>query len=67
MKDFRRMLPGLLVSLVLIGAILYFVDLKAMVAAVKSANYVLLLVGSYIGGSQPKKQIVKNLNYLAQQ
>ena len=49
MKDFRRMLPGLLVSVVLIGAILYFVDLKAMVAAVKSADYVLLLICVVLG------------------
>jgi uncharacterized protein (TIRG00374 family) len=49
MKDFRRMLPGLLVSVVLIGAILYFVDLKAMVAAVKAANYLLLLVFLVMG------------------
>ena len=49
MKDFRRMLPGLLVSVVLIGAILYFVDLKAMVAAVKAANYLLLLVVVVMG------------------
>jgi len=49
MKDFRRMLPGLLVSVVLIGAILYFVDLNAMVAAVKAADYVLLLIGMVLG------------------
>ena len=49
MKDFRRMLPGLLISIVLIGAILYFVDLKAMVAAVKAADYLLLLVVLVLG------------------
>jgi uncharacterized protein (TIRG00374 family) len=49
MKDFRRMLPGLLVSIVLIGAILYFVDLNAMVAAVKAADYGILLVVTLMG------------------
>ena len=49
MKDFRRMLPGLLVSLVLIAAILYFVDLNAMLAAIKTANYLLLLVVLLLG------------------
>ena len=41
-KTLRRMLPGLLISVVLIGAILYFVDLKAMLEALKAANYVLV-------------------------
>jgi uncharacterized protein (TIRG00374 family) len=49
MKDFRRMLPGLLVSLGLIAAILYFVDLKAMLEAVKAANYAILAVVFFIG------------------
>ncbi|MBI5934158.1 MAG: flippase-like domain-containing protein [Chloroflexi bacterium] len=37
-------LPGALVSLVLIGAILYFVDLGEMVNAVRGANYGMLAV-----------------------
>jgi uncharacterized protein (TIRG00374 family) len=49
MKEFRRMLPGLLVSLVLIGAILYFVDLKAMFVALQSANFALVLVVFLLG------------------
>jgi glycosyltransferase 2 family protein len=49
MKDFRRMLPGLLISLVLIAAILYFVDLNAMLAAVKAANYAILAVVFILG------------------
>ncbi len=45
-KSFRipRWLPGALVSIVLIAAILYFVDLRAMVDAVREANYRLLAV-----------------------
>ncbi len=42
--DFRRMLPGLIISLALIAAILYFVDLQAMFNAIKAANYIILLV-----------------------
>ena len=49
MKDFRRMLPGLLISLALIAAILYFVDLKAMVEAVKAANYAILALVFVMG------------------
>lgn len=49
MKDLRRMLPGLLISLVLVAAILYFVDLQAMVEAVKSANFGLILFVSAMG------------------
>jgi uncharacterized protein (TIRG00374 family) len=42
LKDSLRWLPGALVSLVLIAVILYFVDLRAMVAAARSANYAIL-------------------------
>jgi hypothetical protein len=49
MKDFRRMLPGLLISLVMVAAILYFVDLKATFEAIKKANYGLLLVVFLMG------------------
>lgn len=49
MKDIKRWLPGALISLVLIAAILYFVDLGAMVAAMRSANYTLLGLGTVLG------------------
>ena len=43
MKDIKRWLPGAIVSILLIAAILYFVDLRAMVDAVRHANVPLLL------------------------
>src|SRR5512143_2363757 len=49
MKDVKRWLPGALVSLVLVAAILYFVDLRAMVNAIRHANYILLGIGILIG------------------
>lgn len=49
MKDFRKMLPGLLISLTLVAAILYFVDLQAVLEAFKKANYGLLLVVFLLG------------------
>lgn len=42
MKDIKRWLPGTLVSILLIAAILYFVDFKQMAEAVRSANYFIL-------------------------
>ncbi len=51
MKDVKRWLPGALISMLLIAAILYFVDLRAMVEAIRHANYTLLgiaLVVSFI-------------------
>jgi glycosyltransferase 2 family protein len=48
MKDFwkstRRWLPGVLISLVAIAAILYFIDLQRFGEAIRSANYWLLLI-----------------------
>lgn len=44
LKDIRRWLPGAIVSLLLIAAILYFVDLPKVFAAIRSANYRLLAV-----------------------
>ena len=38
------MLPGLIVSIILVAVILYFVDLKATLTAIQAANYGLLLV-----------------------
>lgn len=43
MKDIKRWLPGALVSILVIVAILYFVDFQQMAEAVRSANYLLLL------------------------
>ncbi len=39
MKDIKRWLPGVLVSIVLIAVILYFVDLRAMLEAVRKADF----------------------------
>ncbi len=49
MKDMKRWLPGAIVSILLIAAILYFVDLRAMVNAIRHANYVLLTIAIIIG------------------
>src|SRR5215212_9891232 len=49
MKDIKRWLPGALISILLIAAILYFVDLRAMVDAMRNANYGMLLVAFAIG------------------
>ena len=43
-KRIPNWLPGALISILLIGAILYFVDLDDMVNAVRQANYGLLAV-----------------------
>jgi hypothetical protein len=42
-KSARKWLPGVLISLAAIAAILYFVDLQRFVDAIRSANYWLLL------------------------
>lgn len=39
MKDIKRWLPGALISILLIAAILYFVDIPKMIAAIRSADY----------------------------
>jgi uncharacterized protein (TIRG00374 family) len=49
MKDAKRLLPGAIVSILLIAAILYFVDLRAMVNAIRNANYGLLAIAIVIG------------------
>jgi uncharacterized protein (TIRG00374 family) len=49
MKDAKRWLPGALISILLIAAILYFVDLRAMVDAVRNANHGLLAIALAIG------------------
>lgn len=47
MKDIKRWLPGALIGILLIAAILYFVDLGAMWNAVRSANH-RILAGSMV-------------------
>jgi uncharacterized protein (TIRG00374 family) len=49
MKDIKRWLPVAIVSILLIVAILYFVDLRAMVDAIRHANYTLLWIGILLG------------------
>jgi uncharacterized protein (TIRG00374 family) len=43
MKDIKKWLPGALVSILLIAAILYFVDVRATWNAIRNANYRILL------------------------
>jgi glycosyltransferase 2 family protein len=43
-KSARRWLPGVVISIIAIAAILYFVDLQKFVDAIRKANYWLLLV-----------------------
>ena len=49
MKDWKRWLPGAVISIALIAAILYFVDLGEMVKAIRTANYGLLSIALVIG------------------
>jgi glycosyltransferase 2 family protein len=42
MKDIKRWLPGVLISVVLIAAILYFVDIETTLKALGKANYGLI-------------------------
>lgn len=49
MKDIKRWLPGAIISIGLIAAILYFVDLGAMLDAVRRANYPLLAFTFVLG------------------
>ena len=49
MKDAKRLLPGAIISILLIAAILYFVDLRAMVTAIRNANYGLLAIAIAVG------------------
>lgn len=43
MKDIKRWLPGALVSILLIAAILYFVDFRDMLKALQNADYRLIV------------------------
>jgi glycosyltransferase 2 family protein len=47
MKDIKRWLPGALVSILLIAAILYFVDIRTTWNAIRNANY-RILAGSAV-------------------
>jgi len=49
MKDWKRWLPGAIISIGLIVAILAVVDLRAMVNAIRNANYVRLSIALAIG------------------
>lgn len=46
MKDIKRILPGAVVSLALIAAILYFVDFATLWNAIRNANYAVLGVSA---------------------
>jgi uncharacterized protein (TIRG00374 family) len=43
MKDIKRWLPGALVSVILIAAILYFINFDTLLKALRAANYRILL------------------------
>jgi len=49
MKEWKRWLPGALISILLIAAILYFVDLRAMWNAIRGTNYRILAVSFGLG------------------
>lgn len=49
MKDVKRWLPGVLISIVLIAAILYFVDFRDMLEALRNADYRLVAVAMALG------------------
>ena len=44
MRDIKRWLPGALISILLIAAILYFVDLPKMLAALRAADYRIIII-----------------------
>ena len=43
LKDAKRWLPGAIISVLLIGGILYFVDFRETAEAIRKANYLILL------------------------
>jgi uncharacterized protein (TIRG00374 family) len=49
MKDVKRWLPGAVISILLLAAILYFVDLGAMLDSIRHANYTLLAIALATG------------------
>ncbi len=48
MKDIKRLIPGALVSIILIGAILYLVDFQTMWNAIRAADYRLLAGSAFL-------------------
>jgi hypothetical protein len=48
LNNAKRWLPGALVSILLIAAILYFVDLSQVVNAIRSADYTLLAIATVL-------------------
>lgn len=48
MKDIKRWLPGALISLVLIAAIIYFVDFPTMWNAIRTADYRIIAVAAML-------------------
>ena len=49
MKDWKRWLPGVLISVGLIATVLYFVDLRQTAEALRNANYALLAGALFLG------------------
>jgi len=49
MKEIKRWLPGAIISLLAVAAILYFVDFERLGEAVKQANYTLLGISFMLG------------------
>jgi uncharacterized protein (TIRG00374 family) len=43
LKDAKRWLPGAIISILLVGGILYFVDFSKTIEAIQKANYLILL------------------------
>jgi len=48
MKDIKRWLPGALISIVVIAAILYFVDFGTMLESIRAADYCLLAAATVL-------------------
>jgi uncharacterized membrane protein YbhN (UPF0104 family) len=49
MKDWKRWLPGAIISILFIGIFLYFVDFDEMVRAIQNANYMFLGIAFALG------------------
>ncbi|HEU0293239.1 MAG TPA: lysylphosphatidylglycerol synthase transmembrane domain-containing protein [Anaerolineales bacterium] len=49
MKDWKRWLPGAIISVVFIAVFIYFVDFGEMVKAIQNANYLMLGIAFAIG------------------
>jgi glycosyltransferase 2 family protein len=48
MKDIKRLIPGAIISILLIGAILYFIDFQTLWNAIKTANYKILAGSAFL-------------------